>query len=48
MKSPNLIRVWDLLTRIFHWLLVAGFFVAYFTEDELLQFTHGQATWSLV
>ncbi len=36
MKSPNLIRVWDLPTRIFHWLLVAGFFVAYFTEDELL------------
>lgn len=29
-------KVWDLPVRIFHWLLVAGFFVAYFTEDELL------------
>lgn len=36
MKSEELIKVWDLPLRIFHWLLVAGFFVAYFTEDELL------------
>jgi cytochrome b len=36
MKSHDLIKVWDLPLRIFHWLLVAGFFVAYLTEDELL------------
>lgn len=36
MTSTKLIKVWDLPTRIFHWLLVAGFFVAYLTEEELL------------
>jgi len=36
MKSKELVLVWDLPIRIFHWLLVAGFFVAYLTEDELL------------
>ncbi len=36
MTSQELIKVWDLPLRIFHWLLVAGFFVAYLTEDELL------------
>ncbi|MEQ1527933.1 MAG: cytochrome b/b6 domain-containing protein [Methylococcales bacterium] len=36
MNTQALIKVWDLPLRIFHWLLVAGFFVAYLTEDELL------------
>ena len=36
MKSQELVKVWDLPVRIFHWLLVAGFVVAYLTEDELL------------
>jgi cytochrome b len=36
MKSEELVRVWDLPLRIFHWLLVIAFFVAYLTEDELL------------
>ena len=36
MESKKLIKVWDLPIRIFHWLLVAGFFVAYLTEEELL------------
>ncbi|MDD5460442.1 MAG: cytochrome b/b6 domain-containing protein [Methylococcales bacterium] len=36
MKPQALIKVWDLPIRIFHWLLVAGFFVAYLTEDDLL------------
>jgi cytochrome b len=36
MKSHEFTKVWDLPLRIFHWLLVAGFFVAYLTEDELL------------
>ena len=29
------INVWDPLVRLFHWSLVAAFFTAYFTEDEL-------------
>ena len=36
MNSEELIKVWDLPLRIFHWLLVVAFFVAFFTEDELL------------
>ena len=28
--------VWDLLVRVGHWLLLVLFFVAYFTEDDLL------------
>lgn len=30
------VKVWDLFVRCAHWLLVAGFFVAYFTTDDLL------------
>jgi len=30
------VLVWDLLVRVCHWLLAITFFVAYFTEDELL------------
>ena len=30
------VKVWDAFVRITHWALVAGFFVAYFTEDDLL------------
>jgi cytochrome b len=36
METPKLIKIWDLPLRVFHWLLVAGFFVAYLTEGELL------------
>jgi cytochrome b len=36
MESTRLIKVWDLPLRIFHWLLVVSFFIAYLTEDELL------------
>jgi cytochrome b len=35
METPKLIKIWDLPLRVFHWLLVAGFSVAYLTEDEL-------------
>jgi len=36
MNAKEFIKVWDLPLRIFHWLLVAAFFIAYLTEDELL------------
>lgn len=39
MNSKNrttMTKVWDPLVRVGHWLLVTGFFVAYFTEDEAL------------
>ena len=36
MNKQDKIKVWDLPLRIFHWLLVAGFFIAYLTEDDLL------------
>lgn len=35
-ESSGLIRVWDPLVRCGHWLLVGGFFIAYFTEEDLL------------
>ena len=34
MNTVTEIKVWDPLIRIFHWVLVAAFFTAYFTEDE--------------
>ncbi|HID47999.1 MAG TPA: cytochrome B [Chromatiales bacterium] len=34
--QANEIRVWDPLVRGFHWTLVLAFFIAYFTEDDLL------------
>lgn len=38
MKTDNLktVTVWDPLVRVCHWSLVAAFFVAYFTEDDLM------------
>lgn len=30
------IKVWDPVVRLGHWLLVAGFFINYFMEDEVL------------
>ncbi len=35
--AQAMIRVWDPLIRIGHWTIVVGFFVAYFTEDDLLR-----------
>jgi cytochrome b len=30
-----MIRVWDVVVRLFHWSVAVGFFVAYFSEDVL-------------
>jgi cytochrome b len=35
-ESPERIRVWDPLVRIFHWALVGGFATAFIVEDDLL------------
>ena len=34
MTEKNLIPVWDILVRIFHWSLVLTFTIAYLTEDD--------------
>lgn len=36
MSTQKLVRVWDPLVRIFHWSLVASFFISYFSEDDFL------------
>ncbi len=38
MNQPksDWVRVWDPIVRLGHWTLVAGFFVAYFTEEDFL------------
>ena len=34
--NMNEVKVWDPFVRIFHWTVVASFFIAYFTEDEVM------------
>ena len=36
MSTDMNVKVWDPLIRIFHWALVVGFFIAYFTEEDFL------------
>lgn len=44
------VAVWDPLVRLFHWSLVAGFFIAYFAEDgqKNLHVTAGYVVFGLV
>ena len=34
--GPATVEVWDILVRVVHWTVAVAFFVAYFTEDDLL------------
>jgi cytochrome b len=36
MYNQEYTKIWDPFIRIFHWSLVAGFILAYVTEDDLL------------
>jgi len=36
MELDNMVKVWDLPVRLFHWSLAAAFGVAYLTEDDWL------------
>lgn len=36
MDGNGWIRVWDPVVRLGHWIVVAAFFTAYFTEDDFL------------
>lgn len=47
MTIQAMIKVWDPLIRIFHWVLVVAFFIAYFTEDDFLTL-HIYAGYSIV
>jgi len=36
MNTQATVKVWDPAVRIFHWSLVVAFFLAYLTEDDLM------------
>jgi cytochrome b len=40
MSNKQSVKVWDLPTRLFHWLLVLSFIAAYFTSEFHLGFLH--------
>ena len=30
------VKVWDIFVHVFHWAVAVAFYIAYFTEDDLL------------
>lgn len=36
MRDTVKIKIWDPVVRIFHWVLVASFAIAYLTEEDFL------------
>lgn len=46
--NSNEVKVWDPLVRVFHWLLVAGFFTAYLTEGDELLTIHSYAGYTVL
>lgn len=41
------VPVWDLLVRLFHWTLVAAFFIAYITEEDFMTL-HSWAGYTII
>jgi len=39
-KSAEIVKVWDVPTRLFHWTLVLSFTLAYFTAEFHIGFIH--------
>lgn len=35
-NDPAQVKVWDVFVRVSHWIIVAGFFAAYLSEDDIL------------
>ncbi|MDH5394617.1 MAG: cytochrome b/b6 domain-containing protein [Gammaproteobacteria bacterium] len=46
-NEMNKVKVWDVFVRLFHWSLVACFFVAYITEEDFL-FIHTYAGYGVL
>ena len=47
MNQPDMIRVWDPLVRIFHWLLVVSFSIAWYTQEANYEL-HLQAGYTII
>jgi len=45
--ETSLTKIWDPLVRVFHWVLVLSFFIAYITEEDFL-IIHSYAGYSVL